>query len=728
QRDNARAAADVADSRQLAARSLAEPDLAVSLLLAREAVALDDSAQTRNALVTALQRDPAAIAMMHTYGSTPGDLTQWLQLSPDGHVIAAGGARTTVDFFDAATYQPLDGVDVGAETTTGDFSADGGTLAVATVDPQIVAIDVNTRTIRKSTTSSREIDALLFAPQGGPLFTAESIHGKGFLVPRDPVTLDPISAPVQSESGPITAMDSSTDGGSLVTTGLLPPDRPGLKAYTDLWHTQGLEHAGGPFPWGGNAVALSADGQTAAIAAAEFDSTYQDKFKGRLVLLDLETGQPQISPMSRRRALGAPLGLTGVTFSIDGRSVISTGDDHRMLVWDVASLTIEAFEDPAGENLFALELSPDGATLFTVDADGNIVVWDLNGDQRLGRSFVAGSGAMWNTGYPWFAISPDGTTLAINQITNIRRGSVRFVDASTMEGIAVTPDTTYGNGFTGFPEGLAFSPDGNTLAISAGGYVQLWDAHTGSPSSPPFRAPGSDLIDFWVAAFSPDGSVLATAGGKVVFLWDVATGQLIGQLKPEDRVWAVTYSPDGTRLVVSAGHNGGDQIVWNIEEGRVERTIHADDSGLFWADISNDGATLVTGGQSSGVRLWDLATGDQMGSAFTIGAVNTVDLSPDGQTLVAAGRGQVIMWDVATGSILGRSWFTGAGSGLWLAAAFTPDGRRLFINSASGDAWVWDLDPASWESRACQIAGRSLTEAEWQVNLPDRPYDPACVS
>jgi WD40 repeat protein len=130
------------------------------------------------------------------------------------------------------------------------------------------------------------------------------------------------------------------------------------------------------------------------------------------------------------------------------------------------------------------------------------------------------------------------------------------------------------------------------------------------------------------------------------------------------------------------------------------------------------------------VRLWRIPTGEPIGAAFTFGSqANTVDLSPDGRTLVAAGQGEVTMWDVATGSILGQSWFPGVGSqddDNTLAAAFTSDGRKLFIVRETGEAWVWDVDPASWEQRACQIAGRSLTQAEWQLYLPDRPYHATC--
>jgi WD40 repeat protein/DNA-binding SARP family transcriptional activator len=751
QRDDARAAADVADSRQLAAASLAEKDGIVSLLLARQAVELDDSAQTRSALLSALQREPAAIATMHVNGALSGDLTEWLQLSPDGHIIATGGARTTVNLFDAVTFQPIDVIDVGEETTTGAFSPDGGTLAVAAVDQRITAIDLGTRTNR-SVDTGNDVDALLFAPTDGSLLTAESRRQEGFLVTRDPITLEPSHPPVRSESGPITAMALSSDGRRLVITGLLPPNGPGSRAYTALWDARELEQLGKPFPWGGNAVALSPDGRSAALAAAQCDCGFGEDLKGRLVLLNLGTGDTMKSPPSRRHSVGPPLGLTGVAFTADGGSVISTGDDHRILLWDSSSARIEAaFDDPEGLDAFTPVLSPDGATVFTIDADGNVVAWDLTGERRLGRSFTAGSGATYSYGYPWFAISPDGGTLAVIQITNKHgeSGSVQLVDTSTMEPTETIPYDRGSNypgspGFN-FPEGVAFSPNGATLAVTAwDGYVQLWDVRTGGAEAPAFQDPASHGVNFWVgAAFSPDGSTLATGGyredtGKgVLLLWNVASGKVVGEL-PEQQgpLSVVNFTPDGRLLVASTGFGdpgtGGDSIIWNIGESRVENTIPVNEDGVAWADVSNDGTALVTGGGSAGVRLWRIPTGEPIGTAFTFSSqVNTVDLSSDGRTLVAAGEGLVTVWDVATGSVLGQSWFPGVGpqdEDPTLAAAFTSDGRKLFIVLETGEAWVWDVDPVSWEARTCQIAGRSLSEAEWSVNLPDRPYEPTCGS
>jgi hypothetical protein len=34
---------------------------------------------------------------------------------------------------------------------------------------------------------------------------------------------------------------------------------------------------------------------------------------------------------------------------------------------------------------------------------------------------------------------------------------------------------------------------------------------------------------------------------------------------------------------------------------------------------------------------------------------------------------------------------------------------------------VWDVNPTSWRARACAVAGRALTRAEWDEFLPGRP-------
>ena len=65
QRGEARDAETAQLAQRLGAQALVEEDLDLSLLLARQAVAIDDSPQTRGYLLAALRRSPAAIGIMH---------------------------------------------------------------------------------------------------------------------------------------------------------------------------------------------------------------------------------------------------------------------------------------------------------------------------------------------------------------------------------------------------------------------------------------------------------------------------------------------------------------------------------------------------------------------------------------------------------------------------------------------------------------------------------------
>jgi hypothetical protein len=60
-------------------------------------------------------------------------------------------------------------------------------------------------------------------------------------------------------------------------------------------------------------------------------------------------------------------------------------------------------------------------------------------------------------------------------------------------------------------------------------------------------------------------------------------------------------------------------------------------------------------------------------------------------------------------------------------ADFSPDGKQLLMTMGDGRGIIWDVDPESWKRRACAIANRTLTRAEWDEFMPAQPYEPACT-
>ena len=752
QRDGARSAAAIADAGRLASRSLVEKDPGLALILAREAVNIHDSAETRSALFTALERTPAITNRIYAPGapSPKAGETQWIAISPDGKTLAIGGKGPEIDFFDAAQHTFIGGFQVGSGTERATFSRDGRSLVAVTSNNEIVSVDVATRTKRGQAPAEGSVDVIAFSPDGTRLVTAENLHAREFLVERDPVTLGS-TAPKrvtpwrQDHTGairrfPLFSMAFTPDGRSLVTTSPTGP--------TVLWNAGDLTEVRPPFEIQGEGVAVSPDGAVAAIIV-----NHDQRFEGDVSFLNLRTDKVRAGSGGHHGPFRTQYEATGLAFTPDGRSVITVGNDSRLLVWNVASASVrETLESASGLPLRGPAISPDGTTALTTDKTGAVVAWDLSGNRRIGRSFIAGSGATVGPsgGWPFFAASPDGRLLAVISWPRDRAGTIELIDVSDLD---VVQRIRYAKST---PEGLAFSPDSTTLAVGSVTYpddrtriqshVRLWDVDSGKPMTSDL--PGIPAgVELWVLAYAPDGRTLAGAGPVYptkdatldearghVYLWStVAPGQLADSFEtPVGRPVAgpLSFTPDGSRLIVPTGFDDGAIFIWDTRARAIATTVPSVDGGIYASDISNDGRTLVTGATDGIVHLWDVASGSPIGTPMTglKPFTMTVDMSPDGSTVVGADDlGDVLLWDVTNGTVIAGP-LPGPRPNEAVAASFASRGRSVVVVSATGSAWLWDVDPSDWERRACEVAGRSLTQQEWQEFLPDRAYHATCGS
>ncbi|MFD0467071.1 hypothetical protein ACFQ0B_01170 [Nonomuraea thailandensis] len=148
---------------------------------------------------------------------------------------------------------------------------------------------------------------------------------------------------------------------------------------------------------------------------------------------------------------------------------------------------------------------------------------------------------------------------------------------------------------------MRFSPDGRTIAISAGPRTSLWDVAS-RRRLPDLHDP-SHLIGH-VQAFSPDGRTLAVAvdqdGTEHTRAWDLTRRSMTGAFPIEDRR-VLTFVADD-RVLTS-----GAEIV-DLASGR--RTPLAG-TGPFAGDVVALSADrrLVAVGEEGQIGIWDTATG-----------------------------------------------------------------------------------------------------------------------
>jgi hypothetical protein len=101
-------------------------------------------------------------------------------------------------------------------------------------------------------------------------------------------------------------------------------------------------------------------------------------------------------------------------------------------------------------------------------------------------------------------------------------------------------------------------------------------------------------------------------------------------------------------------------------------------------------------------------------------------VNPDGSLLaLLGGDGEVVLWDVATGQPIGEPLVAGRDIA-WGWVRFTPDGAALEALYDTRRAYRFPIDTESLIARACLIAAREPSAAEWASMHGDRPQRPTC--
>jgi WD40 repeat protein len=293
---------------------------------------------------------------------------------------------------------------------------------------------------------------------------------------------------------------------------------------------------------------------------------------------------------------------------------------------------------------------------------------------------------------------------------------------------------------------LAWSPTRPILAVAGNsGLVQLWRVD-GAPrrarSLTGLTAVPGVPEAVQALTFSPDGRLLAASDNSrtgtpvntigdhfaALAIWRASNGELVvpkGLGTGSGVAGALAFSRDGKLL--AASRPDSSVVVLDPTTGQVRRTLRplgADETvSLAFAS----GGTLATGTRGGIVQLWNPVSGAQTGDpvAVAAGPVTSIAFDPTGPRFATTGQdGTVKLWASSTLQQEGTALNTDQGADV--TAAFEPGGKDLLVVDDHGRGFSWPTSLAAWERRACTVAGRNLTRAEWAKYLPGQPYTRVC--
>ena len=587
--------------------------------------------------------------------------------SPDGTVLATGGADGSLYFWDTAT-----GKQIGKPQSHGDsvrtlrFTPDGKSLFSAGYEPQLW--DVETQKVLRTfstrvTPTAHNIWHAALSPDGKTAAAVSYTHlyiwnvadakllqtirhdrtasevvfsadGTTVIANRTALPLaDPPPTDLQrwdvATRKPLESLPAkekhifrrgrfSNDGRFMAwmyTGHLVYSGHQGLLHVSDV--ASGKELLYREVGWNATFV-LSADGKTLAVGEG----------KGNLYLVDVATGKKTVTFAVALQPLVA------MSYADEGRNLLTLTADGMMHDWNAAkAIELRRLPIPLAAKEIPHSLAPDGKHVALVDEKGNLRVWNIAAGRELWRQAHAVSRFDRPVSGPPFTddatpqprvaleFSRDGRTLV-----GLGDGGKRLTVWETASGKKL-----HALKEAGF-QATALSIDAKTLVIGVaeGKRVSLRVVDIAS---------GKEKRRFTLAAAGPTGNG-EVRGTEIINILMSPDGKTIAVVEE-----TVTYQY-ASRMNFHGQTVAAQRIhVRKLVGGKDPSFIGSAGSAIAFSPTGDQLAYLNPVGQ---LAIHDVAgnVGLEMPAEWWHPGASLLAFSPDGQTLASSSGGAVLMWDV----------------------------------------------------------------------------------
>jgi WD40 repeat protein len=373
------------------------------------------------------------------------------------------------------------------------------------------------------------------------------------------------------------------------------------------------------------------------------------------------------------------------------------GDQHMWLLTD-DRLTL--FDLATGSEVRAIDTELTGSIFVSISIDERLLAVGGSGDPV--RVFDASSGSVVADLVAADRDGPPQIAHAVSVAWGADRRLAVSLGTSTVVWNLAEPQAvaSFWPGTDIVPSFTSITPDGERLWSSIDGEVSIFDSAGHLRNS--FAADGEPDVP---ALASPDGTTLALPGPDAVQFVDVATAEL-RSVAPDGLTRPLALSADGRLAVVGTARDPDDlqHRIAIVDTTSGEQRVNL--GGLITGSRSaftTDGrlAVIPLVHQMHGpeIRVVEVATGRQLGTARGQRCVESVAISPDDALVASLGcDGDIVLLDLArlTGD---EPWTAAVAERLedhtpLVGATFGPESDILIVTRADGrvEALTADAD------------------------------------
>ncbi len=328
-----------------------------------------------------------------------------------------------------------------------------------------------------------------------------------------------------------------------------------------------------------------------------------------------------------------------------------------------------------------IEISGDGNTVATGDADGTVLIWDANTMQHI---MLVDNGVDPTS----LGLNESGDIIAIlNPVGGIVISEAKTGKTKVIYGLKNIPDKKQapGESYTS----LDLAPAGDILATGdVNSKTIVWDTF----SADPIHELVGDNMPVSYVAFSSNGNRLAS-GYKdgSIRIWDPKTGKLIRLLKGEmTAVNKIAFSPDDS--IIAVGCADGTIHLWVVDTGAFFKVLTGHARKITALAFSPDLRTMASGSLDGNLHIWDITSAKTQHTYHEhLGNFRRLDITRNGKTILAYSKGGVVsIWDTETGKT--RKVHSDKELKRLLDCAIHPNGHTFAIGSTNNAVSIWNTE------------------------------------